>query len=216
MYQSSNYSYTFASKRITGNSNPKELIIKDVDLGTIVLDTMIEVKGNSAIALLAISLTDKPIVVGGGETPSDPMNRDSAKYSYIYTDPTLPDSIQLNIHASDSYQYPIYEAVPFASVILYRGQFSPYLSYPFKYGFCDFWFDISDAKSGASIQAIDPDNFIGYSIGLSNGAGNLGGNYTSPTSYKFSAVLLKFADPNETDDFKKNRYHDLVLTQTSW
>lgn len=212
VFQSNKLEHTIATKTITGDNPFKKFVLKDVASGTVVLDTTVRISGLTRIKLLALSATDKPTIAGGGdEELSDPANRDSAKYSYIYNDPKLPDSVLVKFYVGNFDLFPEHDPVPFATTVLKRNEFGTYITYPFNaYDYPAFFFELYDAKSNDLIQGIDPDLFIGYSYGISNG------NMTAPTTIKFTQVLIRYADPDEQDPFKQGRFYDQVLSETKW
>jgi hypothetical protein len=213
MYQSADTRHLSATKIILGDNNPKKFVLKDVETGNVVLDTLIELSGQKSIALLALSATDKPAIAGGGEQPTDPLSRDSAKYSYIYNDPKLPDSVLVKFYAGDGAVFPEYDPHPFDSVVLKRNEFSRYISFPWAaYDYPTFYFELIDAKTLEFIQPIDKTStFEGYAYGVATGQ-----NFQAPTTVKFTKMLIRFADPDEWDIFRINRFYDLILSETPW
>lgn len=212
MYQNSNPNYNEAAKRILGDRNPKRFVLKDADAGTVLIDTLIHIESRTKIRLLALSTTDKPVIAGESEQPADPANRDTAKYSFIYNDIKLPDSIIMTFYSGDDSQIPAYNPEAFETLVMKRNTFSRYLNFAFNnYPNTVFYFSIKDAKTGDMIQDIDGNTFVGFGYGI-----YLGGNYTSPTSFKFNKVLIRYADPNEPDEFKRDRFYDQVIGQTAW
>lgn len=203
--------YRIGNKRILGEKNPKQLVLKDLETGKIVLDTMVNIIGYTAIRLQALSATDKPAFVGEEIVPEDPASRDSAKYSFIYNDVKLPDSVILKMYIGDINMFPMYDEPAVAILVLKRNEFSAYASIPFHtYQTPVHYFELYDAKTQDLIQGIDGNNFTGYAYGISQG------NTSAPTTYKFTKVLIRFADPDETNEFRINRFYDLILNQVSW
>lgn len=212
MFQNDDPGLTRATQHIMGDQPLKKFVLKEVPSGTVVLDTMINISGITKIALLALSVTDKPAIAGGGEQPTDPVSRDSAKYSYVYNDPKLPDSVLLKLYIGDGNLLPEYVPDAFDSVVLKRNEFSRYISFPWNdYEFTSFYFEILDAKSKEYIQRTDPNTFAGYAYGLS-----MGNNFGAPTAIKFTQVLIRFAAPDEPDPFRQERYYDQILSETRW
>lgn len=212
LFQNSDYRYNSATKRILGNKNPKRFILKDAEAGIVLLDTMIKIEGQAKVRLLALNETDKPIIAGETEQPTDPLTRDTARYSFIYNDPKLPDSILMKFYLSDENSLPVYDPVAFETMVLKRNEFTSYINFAFNnYRNTVFYFTIQDAKTRNMIQDIDGNSFAGWFYGL-----YLAGNYTTPTTFKFSQVLIRYADPNEPDDFRKDRFYDQIIGSTPW
>lgn len=211
MYQSPVFRYTTAVQRILGNQNPKRFILKDVATGEVVMDTMVTISGETRFRLIALSENDKPGFVNETELPTDPLTRDTTKYSFIYNDPKLPDSVILHFHLGNADYIPDYNPLPFDSVILKRNEFSRYLSFPYKdFSYPVFYFTIGDAKAQTSIQGIDGNTLTGfcYGIYLSNPA--------APPIYKFSKVLIKYGGSDEPDELRRNRFYDAILSEVPW
>ncbi|WP_109700537.1 hypothetical protein [Chitinophaga deserti] len=219
-----NIDQKFARKMLPGASmGKKRIVLKVTGTDSTVLDTSVMVNGMASFQLLAVSATDKPVLVGGnsegGETP-DPSSRTHGKHRYYYTDPLLPDSVRMEIHVCNAGVRPFtYQEAPSGVLNLKKGAFSPYIELPMDvYGRNTLYlFKLINPKDGSMIQDITfrhatrIDQAAGYSDSFRSNRASADG----VPPYKFVTSILRYGGPDEVPA-RQDKFHDLTLFMTNW
>lgn len=172
------------SKIVTRRDGLQQFVVSSKSTGALLIDTLIEVKGNkTAIILLQLDPASPPQIIGQQE---DDLPADQHRLAFYYTNPILPDSLTAEVHYC-WYDPNTYEFVKIKETARYskikRGVLSEFQLIsgdgvaPNVIYMLELFNAVTGERLSGLVNPFDPVNYSGYSTDLAPGPSGTEKNY---------------------------------------